>query len=261
MHKLSVITINYNNAIGLQQTIESLLGQSWKQFELIIIDGGSEDGSLEIIKKHSESVTHFVTENDNGIYHAMNKGIRKATGEYCFFLNSGDYLADKMIFEKVFETNPNEDILFGNLYVELGGKIIGKAFGKELLAFSDIYANTIKHQSSFIKRSLFDRFGFYNENRKIVADWEFFIKTIGLGNVSYCYIDEFICFFDNNGISNRSVEITKKEREQVISENIPLMMQPDYEFLARYGLYTGLFKNRFSFFLLRILRKILLIKD
>ena len=255
MFKLSVITINFNKAKGLTKTIESLINQTWNQFELIIVDGGSTDGSLEIINGHSDYITHWVSEPDNGIYHAMNKGIAKATGEYCFFLNSGDFLVDNMLFQKVFETNPSEDVLFGNLYVGIRGKVVGKAYGKKQITFSDIYSHTIKHQASFIKRNLFERAGLYNEKRKIVADWEFFIKTLGLEGASYRYIDAFIAYFDNDGLSNRNTERVNKEREEVIQENIPFMMQPDYEFLRKYKRFERLYENRLSFFLLRLLNK------
>jgi glycosyltransferase involved in cell wall biosynthesis len=253
--KLSVISINLNNASGLEDTIRSILDQSFADFELIVIDGGSTDHSIDVIKKYSFRIKYWISESDNGIYHAMNKGIEKA-GEYCHFLNSGDYLSDGQVFEKVFKVNPCEDVLFGNLYVTMHGKLTGKAYGKEDLSFSDVYAHTIKHQASFIKRSLFDRFGKYNVSRKIVADWEFFIKTVGLGNVSYRYIDLFVSYFDNDGFSNHNAEITKSEREEIIMECIPLMMQPDYEFLLRYRGYESIYQKKISFFLLRLLNKI-----
>lgn len=257
MNKLSLITINYNNVVGLKKTLDSILNQTTKNYEIIVIDGQSKDGSVELIKKYANFITFWISEPDNGIYHAMNKGIREATGDYCFFLNSGDYLVDKTILEKVIKINPTEDVIFGNLYVTVNDKIVGKALGKESLSFIDIYANTIKHQASFIKRDLFKRFGLYNEKRRIVADWEFFIKTIGLNNVSCRYIDKYISFFDNNGISNHNESIIRNERNQIIQENIPLMMQKDYEFLNRYRKYLKLFENRISFFLLRIITKIM----
>lgn len=256
--KLSIITINLNNAIGLKNTVQSIINQSFAYYELIIVDGGSLDSSVEIINSFSKGIRYWISEPDNGIYHAMNKGIAQATGEYCFFLNSGDYLADNRVLEKVFEKNPTEDILFGNLFVTINGKIIGKAFGMKNLTFSDVYAHTIKHQAAFIKHSLFEQFGMFNENRRIIADWEFFIKTVGLGRVSYKFIDLFVAYFDNNGLSNRDPELIKNERRLVIKENIPLLMQPDFEFLLRYKPYERIYDNKISFFIIRILNKILI---
>lgn len=257
MPYLSVISINYNNAAGLERTIKSVLAQKYRNFEYIVIDGGSEDRSCNIIRIYENNINYWSSEPDNGVYDAMNKGIEKSSGEYCFFLNSGDYLVNNKVFENVFETTPNEDVLFGNLYVCIRGRVVAKAYGKEKLEFSDIYGHTIKQQATFIKRNLFKSFGLFNQNRKIVADWEFFIKTVGLGNVSYRYINEFISYFDNNGLSNQNAVIVKKEKEEVIQENIPLMMQPDYEFLSKYKKFDKLYKNGLSFFLLRLLNKLM----
>lgn len=255
--KLSIITINLNNAEGLEKTIRSVLSQTFTDYEWLLIDGGSTDESKDIIKKYSDRFSYLVTEPDTGIYHAQNKGIVHATGDYCFFLNSGDYLADSSVLENIFEAGYKEDILFGNLYVAVKDKLVGKAFGKANLTFADVYSHTIKHQASFFRRSLFDSFGFYDENRKIIADWEFFIKTIGLGNVSYRYIDLFISYFDNDGFSNQNPEVVLMERGQVIKEQIPAMMYPDYEYLFKYKRYQNVFMNRFSFFIVRLMNKLL----
>lgn len=254
---LSIITINYNNASGLEKTIESVLQQTFTNYEWIVIDGGSNDGSVDILRKYSDRFSYWESEPDKGIYHAQNKGILKAKGDYCFFLNSGDYLVSKNVLENIFKSCPGEDVLFGNLYVTIRGKIIGKTYGKERLTFSDIYAHAIKHQASFIRRSLFERFGFFNETYKVISDWEFMIKTVGLGNASYRYHDVFICYFDNDGLSNHIPDIVRLERDEVVNQNIPAMMQPDYEYLLKYRLYGKIFRNRFCFFLIRLLNKML----
>jgi glycosyltransferase involved in cell wall biosynthesis len=258
MSKLSVITINLNNKTGLSRTISSVLSQTYKDFEYIIIDGGSTDGSLEIINRYESVIDHWISEPDKGIYPAMNKGISIARGEYCFFLNSGDYIADDNVFEKIFSDDPKEDVIYGNLYVTINDKIKERAYGKVFLTFSDVYSHTIKHQASFIRRDLFEKFGLYNENRKIVADWEFFIKSIGLGKASYRFINEFIAYFDNNGISNRNRELAAKERADIIAKNIPVLMQPDFEFLMKHKKYEGLYEKKLTFFFLKVLRKVLL---
>ena len=100
--KLSIITINLNNDTGLNKTIESVINQTLKNFEFIIIDGGSTDRSVELIKEYAGQINYYVSEPDKGIYNAMNKGIRQAQGEYCFFLNSGDYFVNESVLEKVF---------------------------------------------------------------------------------------------------------------------------------------------------------------
>ncbi len=258
---LSVITINFNNANGLQKTIESVINQTLNDFEYIVIDGGSTDGSTEILKKYTEQINYWISEPDNGIYNAMNKGVLQAHRQYCFFLNSGDYFINEEVLEKVFNNEFHEDVLFGNLLVCTKNKLIGKSIGKNKLTFLDVYSSLIKHQSSFIKRHLFDKFGLYNENLKIISDWEFFIKTIGIGNASYKYLDIDISYFDNNGISNHNDRLVEMERKNVLDRYIPALMQPDYEFLLKYGKYETVTKYRITRLILRIMAKVIKVLD
>lgn len=113
--KISVITVNLNNSNGLERTFKSLSSQTFKDFELIVIDGGSTDGSLDLIRKYSTLITYWVSEADKGTYHAMNKGIQAATGDYCFFLNSGDSLAGNTVFESLTKVKLWADVVSGNV--------------------------------------------------------------------------------------------------------------------------------------------------
>lgn len=253
--KLSVITINLNNSEGLAKTIKSILSQTFKDYELLIIDGSSSDSSIQIINQNANKLKYWVSEPDNGIYNAMNKGILKSKGDYCFFLNSGDYFPNERVLENVFKSEFQEEIIFGNLLVLLNGQVVGKSKGKEKLTFIDIYSSILKHQSSFIHRVLFDKFGLYNERLKIIADWEFFLKTVGLGGASYKYIDIDVACFDNNGISNNSGALISQERNSVISTYIPPMMQRDYEFLLKFGKYEIVTKHHIPLLLLRVIAK------
>lgn len=254
--KLSIVTINFNNAEGLQKTFESIICQTFNDFELIVIDGGSTDKSIEIIKVFKNNITFWKSEADSGIYEAMNKGIQEAGGEYCFFLNSGDYLVNNNVLHEVFKNKLYGDIVFGNLLVCLNGKVVGKSIGKECLTFLDVYSSTIKHQASFIKRQLFVKSGLFNEDLKIIADWEFFLRTVGLGGASYQFLKMDISYFDNDGISNNNQELVKSERKRVIDKYLPQIMQPDYEYLLKYGKYKILTKYWITDFILRILTKI-----
>jgi glycosyltransferase involved in cell wall biosynthesis len=253
--KLSIITVNYNNAFGLQKTINSVINQTFSDFEFIVIDGGSSDYSSDLLTKYAGQINYGVSEPDNGIYHAMNKGIVRATGEYCFFLNSGDYFVNERVLENVFMYNYHEDVQYGNLLVFLNRKFVGKSKGKAKLTFLDIYSSIIKHQASFIKRKLFEEYGLYNENFRIISDWEFFLKTLGLGRASYQYIDLDITCFDNNGISNSSHKLVYEERISVIKKHIPLMMQEDYENMLKYGQYLIVARYNITRFVLRIMLK------
>src|SRR5476651_1326552 len=113
--KLSIITINFNNAVGLKKTIESLIKQQYREFQFIIIDGGSVDSSVDIIKEYADVIDYWVSEPDTGIYQAMNKGIREANGKYLMFLNSGDYLFENTTLQKMAPILCGEDIVYGNL--------------------------------------------------------------------------------------------------------------------------------------------------
>ena len=174
--KVSIITINYNNKLGLQRTIDSVIIQTFKDFEWIIIDGGSTDGSKELIEEYSKYITCWVSESDKGIYNAMNKGIQRAHGEYLHFLNSGDVFYSKDILYDIFYIKSyNHDILTGNI-INNGKELRG--IGYQDISLNDFFYNSVFHPSSFIKRELFYTFGFYDENYKIVSDWKFFLKSI-----------------------------------------------------------------------------------
>ena len=114
--KYSIITVNYNNKNGLEMTIKSVLGQTCKDFEYIIIDGGSTDGSVEVIKKYASRIDYWVSEPDKGVYNAMNKGIRKATGDYLNFMNSGDAYHSTSALEIIAGLHSDDDIIIGGYY-------------------------------------------------------------------------------------------------------------------------------------------------
>jgi glycosyltransferase involved in cell wall biosynthesis len=240
--KLSIITINQNNAEGLRKTIESVVSQTFTCFEYIVIDGASTDGSVDVIKQFANKITYWVSEPDKGIYNAMNKGILKANGEYLLFLNSGDYLYSNSVLEKIFEQNEfSASILTGIMQkinsdsccIELDkGQLYKRRIaGYEKLTLYDMFYGTLNHSSSFIKRNLFEEYGLYNENYKIVSDWIFFFLTVGLNSVDVEYIDVVISCFDMTGISNMDDELLIEERKNVINEFLPRYVIEDYYYL------------------------------
>lgn len=214
MSKLSVITINYNNSIGLEKTVRSIVGQSFKDFEFIIIDGGSNDGSVDVIKKYSHKISFWVSEKDKGIYNAQNKGIEKATGEYCLFLNSGDYLVDDNVFQNVFSTNLKHDIIYGDMVIidPSDEKMDFKM--PDHIGVRQMLADTLWHPVSFIKRELFSKYGNYNEIYKIVADYDFFVRVIIGKKVSSKHLPIKICVFDRTGISSDKSKMSELAGER-----------------------------------------------
>jgi glycosyltransferase involved in cell wall biosynthesis len=232
--KLSIITINLNNKAGLEKTIQSVISQTYTDFEYILIDGGSTDGSVEVIKRNENKIAYWVSEKDKGIYNAMNKGILKATGEYCLFINSGDFFIKSTILEEMSGYINGEDILYGNGFFEAKNNTLDKLECpvKLTLGFFTLYC--LLHPCTLIKKSLFDKYGLYNESNKIVSDGEFFIKTTILNNVKTKLIPLEIAIAEENGIS-RNIEykaILDDERKKLFSNFFPgyvLDLMDDYK--------------------------------
>jgi len=231
--KLSIITINFNNADGLQKTMDSVFCQSSHEFEYIVIDGGSTDGSKELISQYAnkyKSITFtWVSEADNGIYHAMNKGIKMAKGEFLQFLNSGDYLIASDVTEKMLGQQIDCGIFYGNkIKIFPDGR---KLYNKEIPSISMLtfYLGTLNHASAYIKKSLFSKYGMYDESYKIVSDWKFYLIAIVLNNEKVKYVDIDVVCFDMIGISNTNSILIKEERTKVLKEMLPARILADYD--------------------------------
>lgn len=224
--KLSIITVNLNNRDGLQKTIDSVICQTFKDFEWIIIDGGSTDGSKELIEQYSEHFSYWVSEPDKGIYNAMNKGILKAKGEYILFLNSGDYLYTSSTIYDVFSIPRFADVLYGDVVMEDSGWQEKRP--KKISMYYLIHGGTISHSGgSFIKKNLFDNFGLYDEGLKIVSDWKFFIITVGLNNASTQYIDSIFSYYNEGASSDK--ELCLWERTHTLNKLLPAKIIEDYQ--------------------------------
>jgi len=240
MNKISIITVNLNNAVGLEKTIQSVIEQIYPPFEFIVIDGESHDNSIEIIKKNESFLTYWISEKDTGVFNAMNKGIKKSTGDYCLFLNSGDSFASTHVLKDIFNTkkydapfiNGNQINDFGNYQKKV------PALNRSLTLY-DFYTGTIKHQATFIRRDLFDKYGLYDESLRIISDWKFFLQTIGIHNEQPAFVDVDIVNFEWNGISTNSeyLEKHRKERQTVLDSCIPKSIQRDYEHLKEMNNY------------------------
>jgi glycosyltransferase involved in cell wall biosynthesis len=222
--KISVISINYNDSAGIDLTIRSVIEQTYNQVEYIVIDGGSTDGSKDKILKFQDSIDYWISEPDNGIYNAINKGLKKASGDYILVLNSGDvFYTDKILDEVVKELSTGEDIIFGDSFdVNFPNGIPDfiRRYPKNL-SFDFFKKGALRHQSTFIKKELHDRVGLYDEELKIVSDWKFMLLAIAKHGASYKHVDKVICKYDRNGISSTNLELNKKEREEVLNENFP----------------------------------------
>ncbi len=236
MKKISVITINYNNRTGLEETIKSVIGQTYRNYEYIVIDGGSTDGSLEVIRKYAEHIDYWVSESDRGVYHAMNKGIAQATGEYLNFMNSGDSFYDENVLQAISETE-EADILAGRVCRSPKG-VVPQQYSAPLPRVNTylLYSNTLPHQATFIRRKLFDGH-LYDENLKIVSDWKFFLEAIVFRGCSTRIIPQIIARYDTNGISSDHT-LLEREKRQVLEELFPPGILSDYDHISRIGMNT-----------------------
>ncbi len=226
MPKLSIISINYNNAVGLERTIKSVTSQEFKDFEYIIIDGASTDESVSIIKKNEAHISQWISEPDTGVYQAMNKGIEKSTGQYLLFLNSGDTLFSKTVLQDFTkQVDGTKGIYYGNLLFvsDTSEEIVTYP---STLSFSHFLKRSLPHPASLIRRELFNTVFLYNEDFKIVSDWEFFFCAICKHNASYEYIDIVVSNFMMDGISNDIENQSKiaEEKRTSIKNHFPLFV-------------------------------------
>lgn len=217
MVKLTIITINYNNLEGLKKTLSSVINQSFKNFEFIVIDGSSTDGSVQYLDANKSEISKMISEPDSGIYNAQNKGIKLSEGDYLLFLNSGDYLHDNNVIEKIIPFLVNYDIVYGDMIIEWakGHQTIGRS--PDVITKLHMYNGTLWHPVSFIKRDLFYKYGMYDESLKLVADYDFFFKAIVAKNVSTYHVPEIICVYNTEGASSNqsNKELEKRERRIV----------------------------------------------
>lgn len=235
--KLSIITINYNNAAGLKKTLDSVASQTCTDFEHIIVDGASTDGSVDEIIVYSQSPIanrHKITwlsEPDTGIYNAMNKGIKLAKGEYLLFLNSGDFLVASNILERVFAQNLDVDIINAQCNVSDNGKVIWTSPYLSKVTLKDLYFVGLPHQSTFIRRILFDKYGMYREDFRYNSDMDFWYRSIAIGNATTFGIDIVTTDYNLDGIStiNAQTEAYKKEVREIFSQSFLPRVLPDYE--------------------------------
>lgn len=267
--KLSIITINRNNAAGLEKTIRSVMGQTYTNFEYIIVDGASTDNSVEVIKDLisptpdpspegeggedseengwrycalSQSALpslsgegqgvrlHWISEPDKGIYNAMNKGIVRASGDYLFFLNSGDTFVDNDVLKAVAEGGMECDIVVGriNFVSNEGVQFTNYQRVSDKITLYSFVNSLFPHQATFIKRELFLKYGLYEEKYKIVADWQFFLKTIVMENCSCQCIPVTISDFDNSGLTSTNGNKMMDEIEDAFKDSLPERIYLDY---------------------------------
>ena len=234
---LTIITINRNNAAGLERTMQSVVAQTRTDFEYVVVDGASTDGSQDVIRNQAAAFgdrIQWISEPDAGIYSAMNKGIRMATGDYVQFLNSGDSLTAKDVVERMYvslEKNDYPNILYGNMFKAMpdGRTRRDRCFAGKPITLKGFIRGSLNHSPAYIKKALFEEYGLYDESLKIVSDWKWYLQAIVLGDETPVYTDIDVTHFDMTGISETNAELRESERRKELIEMIPAGILKDYD--------------------------------
>lgn len=214
MLKFSIITVVKNNAIEIEKTLNSLHSQKFKNYEHIIIDGNSHDGTSEIIKKKINSKIKYYREPDSGIYDAINKGIDFSRGEYVGLLHAGDFFSSENILSEINRHIKKYDIFFGNI-IFFDKKInILRYWKKSLINLSLYNAYKIPHTGMFVKKRIFEEVGNYNVNYKISSDTDFILRLSKNKYKIFCF-DKVILFMKSGGVSSSYKGFAKKAYEDL----------------------------------------------
>ena len=250
--KISIITVNYNNLKGLQKTVKSVRSQTWQDFEYIVIDGGSTDGSATYLEQNTNLFDYWVSEPDKGVYHAMNKGIAKATGEYLLFLNSGDHFYNNKVLEKNQHAIVDHDLIYFNMYVSGKNKKFIKEY-PDTLSFAYFLKDNLPHPSIFIKKELFQTVGLFKEDFKIVSDWKFFIDSVCKYNCKYFHVDKILTTFYLDGISSllENRLLIDKEKQEVLQSNYAAYTKDLEDVLKYMTIIHSLRRSRIIKYLIR----------
>lgn len=240
MPKLSIITVCKNEVNGIRRTLESIANQVFQDFELIVIDGASTDGSAEVIDEYREKITHFRSEADAGIYAAQNKGARAANGEYLLFINGGDAIHDDLVLQDIFSTQPSADIIYGDLLIEEHDGTETRGYSPNEVTLDFMLRGTLWHPVSFIRNSLLGELGLYDENLKIVADYDFFVHAILVRGAETRHVNRVIARFNLDGVSSNPSMAAQhdKERTYVQKKYFSEPVLRMFEDLEKYRLHS-----------------------
>lgn len=221
MKKISVITVCLNSMSTIGRTVSSVMNQDFRDLEYIIIDGGSSDGTVEFLKGLPKEKVKWISEPDNGIYEAMNKGVRLSNGEFCLFLNAGDKLVNGHVLSKTVPELSDADIILGNeILVNGQGVMCGFTPSANGFSLDRLVSGSVCHQATFIRRSLLIDTP-YDESLRLVSDWAWIIRQAISSKAVFKTVDIDICFFYSGGLTDRNRKLGAEERDKVLKELAP----------------------------------------
>lgn len=219
--KISIITVCFNCEGYIERTIKSVIRQTYPSVQYIVIDGGSTDGTLDIIEKYKERIDVLISEKDDGIYDAMNKGLEYATGDLVYFLNAGDYLCDNYVLRNVAESlrsSPGSDILYGD-YIYYDDTAEERCSGYRT-GISDLISKGYCHQTTFAKRSIFDKCGNFNAGYRIYADFDWLLRALSASGHRMRYIGIPVVYYLKGGESESRIVRCYPEKVRIIRKNM-----------------------------------------
>lgn len=222
--EISIITVVFNDRVGIKKTIDSVRSQTNHIFEFIVIDGGSTDGTVDIIRENLDLIDYWVSEHDSGIYNAMNKGIKAAHCDWLIFLNAGDSFYGKTALAKMapYIQDRSYSVVYGKIMQcyerrnEVGENIIKK----EAPDIVDFVIRTIPHQAAFIQKKLFEKYGFYDETYRLAADQIFFMQTIGVYHEKCRFVDIVVAYFMMGGRNEKNRKQCEIEKRNAIEKEM-----------------------------------------
>ena len=244
--KVSVIPVCYNADDFIEHAIKSVLEQTYKDIEYLIIDGNSDDNTVSIINKYKDKIDYFISEPDNGIYDAMNKGIKAASGEILYFLNADDVFYDKYVVEnvvKVFQQNKNIELIYGTIIRKnsITNETLVKTHKK--ISKSFFISGSICQQGIFFRADNFEKYGLFDDTYKIVGDYEWELRTFYKHNIKRKYYPGVLAIFSDGGVSG--------------SDNSPQLYEERRKVINIYFTKLDIYKFRFVSLIKKILRKII----
>jgi len=211
---ISVITVNYNDKVGLQGTVDSVLDQDFSDFEYIIIDGGSTDGSLDIIQSAEDRISHWSSGTDENIADAFNKGIKAANGDYILLLNAGDEFISTNDLTRCASKLDKAVVAFYGQYKDTRWRI-PRQFAEKSTNLRQLAQ--LSHQATFVARQVYEDYGYYNLDYPVRMDYEFFLRV--LPKVEIKFVEEVICVYDTGGQSGKPSFAWKFVKEGLLAED------------------------------------------
>jgi glycosyltransferase involved in cell wall biosynthesis len=234
---VSIVTVNLNHRDGLARTLDSIRRQTFTDREVIVVDGGSTDGSVDLVRAHAGAVvTDWVSEKDAGVYDAMNKGVRRARGTYCLFLNGGDAFAADDALEKVLAAAPPvEDLIYADVLIEAVDGAIRRCSPPATLDWDYFMVNTLPHQTTLFRRDLFERVGLYDPRFRICGDFEFLLRAVVVRGATTRHVAVPLAVQVDGGISSRpeTFALLREERKRAKESALsPLLLDHWQRYLA-----------------------------